>query len=226
VKNAASKATCASNLRQLGLSVICYAGEQDGFLPCSLITANAPAWSLPLVYHGFAGPFTAAAWSDAAFVGQYLDALEAQGGCIGRTGTVRARGVWQCPADAGRPFFAQARPYNIDYGMNTYLSPDFDAATWQSSLRLGQIQRSASMLLLGETRHCRWKPTETALPTVAIHDPAKVPSWLVLPYPSSLVGRHGMAANFCAVDGHVQAVRDLTAAVADHSLLVHNSWGL
>lgn len=228
VKDAARGAICASNMRQIGMSVVAYAGEWDGCLPYSYILSGAD----PAIYGG-----AIAAWPNQALLGDYLEIpwnlLYTNGGSW-RIRPNRSN-VLHCPSSNFllQPTLPVYR-WDVQYGLNTYLCPDpyFTSPTHANPTPLGSIKRLASMALLTDTSAVRWRPGA---------NPAPVPPWGINPAvlaqnpdvpsvyttPSGVDNpwcwvrrRHGMGSNLLFCDGHVQTAVDITAEAGAAKLWV------
>ncbi|MCK6491673.1 MAG: DUF1559 domain-containing protein, partial [Planctomycetes bacterium] len=117
VKEAARGMTCASNLRQIGMAVLSYAGDADQILPMSKFEGGTTPteWGYPPGCNG--------SWADQPAVGGYLDTATIIGGEF--TTPAQRRGVLVCPSDLrtlaadGSAVWSGFR--TISYGLNANL---------------------------------------------------------------------------------------------------------
>lgn len=205
VREAARTTTCASQLRQIGLGTIAYAGDWEEHLPISYTNA------MPL-----------AAYSDVARVGGFVDGPAlSDGGFYPIAKRPYTGGVWRCPNDRKRVAYFE---YFISYGLNTSLCPastDLNAAVYLSRLR-----RPTDLLLATDTQEMRWMPNVLALPAsptpppMAYSDPAQPSGWFGTPVqaPYHMFARHRGGANILLADGHVGFSSQVPAEVAAKTL--------
>lgn len=218
VRNAASSAVCASQFRQLGAGVFLYTTDWRGYLPPSRFQGCAPADL------GYPAGITAA-WSDAPWVGSYVDGTEIVGGSFG---TKKLGGPWRCPADRKRIWPAGLA--EVSYGLNCSLSPyantTIPANFWTLLVPLRRLRASGALLLGAETMEARWywpKTTYAGWPDIGFYDQATVtPSWTLIgdPAPNMVWWRHQRRANFLFADGHVELRGDPTPDVAAGRIFV------
>ena len=218
VRGAARAAVCAAQFRQIGLGVIQYTGDWDGILPWSRFQGCVPA------IFGYL-PGGSAAWADEIAVGGYLDGPEL---IDGRFGGLATAGPWRCPEDRRR--LGVAYPDWMSYGLNRTLCPCADAAIpagfWGSLLPLGRVRAQGAMLLAAETQDPRWhwaKGFSGDWPSISFYDQASdTAQWanVYLPGPNNTWSRHRGRANYLFLDGHLESLGNVTAAVTVRSLYV------
>lgn len=195
VKNAAQKSTCSSNMRQLGMGILAYAMDYDDLLPPCHITAGA---AVPASWGAGSVPYF-----NYPFVGQYFETTET---LRGLSIPDRRGGVLQCPADK-RTFPS----YNVSYGLNVRLSPEFTLGAWRTS-RLSAISVKAATVISMESAHWRLVPGLLTPADCPVVDPDTVNqggcTWVYGSAGSYYCWTpwHKGGANALFIDGHVSYI--------------------
>lgn len=179
---------CQSNLRQIGVGVLMYVQENDGFMP----PKDATNWVIngtSVMYPQF---------SD--FIAPYLQVKEA----VRRT-------VWRCPADR-----RMKGAYNLDikcsYGINVHSIPA--GAGNSLPYAYSTVVRRSEVILLSETtgwgsgsdRELYWGPV-AGINTVNMEfrHPVSRPGETAVPAPAPTLAELANAtANILFYDGHVE----------------------
>lgn len=212
VKTAARSTACSNHMRQLGLSVIAYAGANDGQLPPGRFQNCAPADM------GFVAD-TTVSWYHPLLVGQFIEGpVEITSNFI--PGSRPFPALFRCAEDRVRNGVALAN--DVSYGINFHLSPYADNAAgrpnmWKVIKSLGTIKRTADVLMLAETQEPRWYPyggVPAVWPLCPLYDNTATTAWGVWPAPNNTFGRHRRGANFVYADGHTAWLGDLTAELS------------
>ncbi|MCK6489247.1 MAG: type II secretion system GspH family protein [Planctomycetes bacterium] len=221
VKASARTMSCSSSMRQLSMSVLGYAGDNQGQLPPSRFQNCAPAEL------GFTAGSTAT-WLHPNLAGGYLEAgKELLGDFI--PGTAPFSAPFRCPEDRTRKGSSSAN--GVSYGLNFYQAPYADLAAnlptlWSSIRSLGQYGRTSSVLLIGESHEARLFPINIpgGWPNCPMYANDVVTSWGAHPSPNNPMARHRRGSNFGYLDGHMAWVGDLTAEVTARRTLLGRSW--
>jgi prepilin-type N-terminal cleavage/methylation domain-containing protein/prepilin-type processing-associated H-X9-DG protein len=177
-RHAARRATCVSNLRQLGLAFLMYAGDYDDTLPEAGGDFDSPA-----------------AWID-------YDSPDQRGGIYPYLRQFSKAGatVYRCPN--GLPDTSRYQSVSSTYAMNDYLRPwhgTYPRGIPDAGLSLSQIEAPARTILLFEaTQHPEGYTNRNGSPYFHSVDkatgrPVGVPQ----------VYHHG-GSNFLFCDGHVR----------------------
>ncbi len=208
VRDSAKAVQCASNLRQLHMGVLMYAGESKGFYPAAWHPDNLTVWA--------GTPSKMLCWSRWIF--PYVN---------------RNRSVFICPAQkastapwASIPYPTFWRDYEAGrvyagvggdsiqactYGYNAYLH---DGAAprrmpgYRGPLRLGTVRKSAICPMISDCFMVA-TPVDTGNPDVGPWGDEVNSWWYNAPAPRhgrTAAGNKGGKANIVFVDGHVAAV--------------------
>jgi prepilin-type N-terminal cleavage/methylation domain-containing protein/prepilin-type processing-associated H-X9-DG protein len=218
VKTAARSTACSNHMRQLSLSVIAYAGSNDSQLPPARFQSCAPADM------GFVANSTVS-WYHPLLVGQFIEGpVEITSNFI--PGNTPFPALFRCSEDRKRN--GSSASNEVSYGLNHNIAPYADNAggipgMWSAIKSLGNLRRSADVLMLAETHEPRWYPyggLPGVWPLCPLYDNLTPTSWTSWPAPNSTFGRHRRGANFVYVDGHTGWIGDLTAELtAKRSIL-------
>ncbi len=135
VREGAYSARCYSNLRQIGLGVMGYAEDHEGFLPM-VIVQNNPA----MAGNNF--------WMDEPFVAGYLERTgNLNGGLIN---AAELHGVFKCPSSRkGKGTWAGTDSMYATYGFNSRISGYVNGA-WDSyqNTHLSQLSRISDRVMI------------------------------------------------------------------------------
>ncbi|MCK6489246.1 MAG: DUF1559 domain-containing protein [Planctomycetes bacterium] len=212
VKTSARSAACSNHMRQLSLSVIAYAGSNDGQLPPSRFQGCAP------VEMGFTAGSTVS-WYHPLLVGQFIEApVEITSSFI--PGSQPYPALFRCAEDRVRNGVALAN--DVSYGLNLHTDPYCNSAAvystmWAGIRSLGTMPRCSDTLLMGETQEPRWYPyggIPAVWPLCPLYDNTATTTWPSWPAPDNTFGRHRRGANFIYADGHAAWLGDLTAELS------------
>ncbi|HXT11021.1 MAG TPA: prepilin-type N-terminal cleavage/methylation domain-containing protein [Candidatus Angelobacter sp.] len=194
-KERAKAANCMNNLRQIGLGLIMYAGDNNDRLP-SLNTGTYPAvttnWYFKIM--------------DA---GRYL------------TSSSTSNNVWRCPAVQDSDILPGTVAYFKSpcegYGPlegNTYADgviryPTDGAGHYLDSKKLTQITRNASIWLIGDVGDPKSGGGFDKLPTsyytdITTKQPTPSSGWVTAPSNKQPACRHNKHANLAFCDGHTE----------------------
>lgn len=212
VRQASKRMACLSNMRQLGLAIVAYAGDNDSLLPNVQIKVNAiPAWG--------SNPNTTYTWCDNRLAGGYLDLGSWSGGVTSTEG----HNVLACPSDLRGK---QGTVYYSSYGMNFNYAPDINnPADWQLNTRsIARFTRPSERLLIIECNEARFHPgwgspvpmTQSVTQPVN-HDfygsPGSWHNWRSY--------HDGRGANTAYLDGHTAWLQAPQAAARNGEILVN-----
>lgn len=200
VRAAAVRATCMSNLRQVGVAELLYVHEQDGLLtPCWVNSSQVPAdWGYPPNSYYFM-------YWGAPLLGKYVEGFET---AVNEELSVGQRkSIFKCPKDKRAD-----RPWECTVGMNTSLGRiDFGrtvvgGVTTYSSVTIGSIRSPSTVVLFADGVQARLELISwLGYPTNPFPG-TTTPGWRA---PTAWHGGNGISSLFA--DGHVRFVNNLTA---------------
>lgn len=146
VREAAGKISCANRLRQIGVMVHAYAGENEGLMapPFVIGAQSMPHWNYPYPVRYY----------DSFLLGQYDPYIGSQGTDYAAGTTPNGRDtVFHCPRDPRR----NPGDLNCSYGMNGDLVPSVDASGWSArASRIQGITKKADKVLMIDAGTERW----------------------------------------------------------------------
>lgn len=178
----ARQTTCASNLRQIGMATMQYAGDSDGLLFNTLSHAGDDGRVTHWSFCSDQTPFTSDVRIDAS--------------CGPLASFIKSADVWACPSAAGLKAADYYKPMPPPYGLNI--------AYWRTEhsqgcpVSLSQVASPSETILVADS--ASFNPVYSS----------SSPSWnenLYLPsdHGASIHGRHSGLANVLWLDGHVNA---------------------
>ncbi len=196
-KKKAKGAKCTSNLKQVGLAFLLYAGDHSDQLPP--FNSGGPFRS-PTFPHNPTNW-----WYQILSSGKYLPNVAVPGG------------VWRCPAvadeDMQKPFGVAMEGYgplentNAITGLPSIINYafDHDRSPWGSA-RLGQLQRTSQLWLIGDVgqpKDLNRIPRSGYLTEICTYPPNALGMW-DQPLPKQPACRHDLKAGVFFVDGHIE----------------------
>lgn len=186
----ARQASCASNVRQLGMAYLMYLSDNDGLYPPHVTERTAPAGT----------PDTAAARAPYS----YKTKLEPY---------VKNAQVFKCPSGAAWPDPAPGKWYTTDYGNNHneanlpganqrawYLAnPDFG---FNETVSQDSVADPARFIVLGDASRASGVPSRGGMyPQPWAFDDSALPD---ANQQARMIGRHNGGANVTYADGHTK----------------------
>jgi general secretion pathway protein G len=188
-REAARTVACASNIRQIGIATLAYAGRNQGYLPVPITGVNL-----------MGGYPESAIW--ATNTPGILDFT--QGTLIPDLGGRRvAEELFKCPSDEEPRLLSQyyaSRARNFSYVFNSQVTNGRDATHWMSK-RITAIRCPTRKILLFENAD---SPGVCAIP--AVNDPAGYHEAVHL----AIAVRHHNRSNVFCADGHVELFDSLS----------------
>jgi prepilin-type N-terminal cleavage/methylation domain-containing protein/prepilin-type processing-associated H-X9-DG protein len=176
----ARRASCSSNLKQIGLGLTQYTQDYDESFPLTIVygTASTPPAGVP------------AGWADA--IQPYLKSTQ----------------IYQCPSEANPPASDPNAAGYTDYWMNSNLSGDNLSLDQNPTLSImfGDGGLETGGLNAQSTARYRTNGCGSAFGGVNTSQPAAC-AGIANPLATTLGGggiRHLEGANYCFVDGHVK----------------------
>lgn len=176
-RESARRASCASNLKQIGMGFMQYTQDFNERMP-------KPTFGPPPVD------------SDATTRYKWMDAIYRY---------IKNEEVFVCPSDdENEPYkFRTARQYG-SYGINGAYWDGSDGVAPPIDVKLSRIIAPSSTILAGDARRNLWEVSWTNKAAVKGSD-TDFPRWLGDDPDKSYVARHLETTNFLYCDGHVKA---------------------
>jgi len=204
-KEVARRASCGSQLKQVGLAILSYADDNQG----NLICMNTD-------------PFTSGIW-DGNY--QFYTNILSDGGYLPKPpswvleswGNV-ASGIWRCPTVTDEKV-----QWGGGYGINLLQNWSGHLQGCGRTTNLSQIRRSASLWLIGDTEGNY--PTSRGFRSTKlfIQCPMCVNWDSLTDDVKSAAARHLKSVNACYVDGHVEINPFKSLRDNDNDVFAHNS---
>lgn len=188
-REAAKKSVCISNLKQLTLGLLLYAGDYDD-LVVSHTYPNAVVPGDQISWYGYAAPGPVVAWDlTKGLLAPYMKSYQL-GDCPSAVGL----GV---PKLAGNSYLDPNRA--ISYGINdAYLFyPGYPASLAYQPIALSQIEDPVETVAFGDAAYY-----DTSQSQVVRYEYLEPPSVGIYAH-----GRHGGFCNLAWCDGHVKAMK-------------------
>lgn len=179
----ARQATCASNLRQIGLATMQYVGDNDGLMFNALSHADDQGH----ITH----------WSFCQEPDERVNAA-----CGPLSPFLKSAGVWECPSASGLKAANYYKPVPPPYGLNiAYVRAEISQ---RHPVSLAQVVAPAETILAADSAYNS--------PDDSSHAPFWT-RYLYLPsdHSASVHGRHSGMANVLWLDGHVNARRPVSS---------------
>lgn len=146
VREAAGKISCANRLRQIGVMVHAYAGENEGLMAPPMVDPPQvpPQWNIAWHVRYFEPPL----------LGQYDPYIGSLDSNYVGSATPNGRDTtFHCPRDPRHV----AGDFNASYGMNVELVPSIDGLGWAvRSRRIQSITRKSDKVLMIDAGEERW----------------------------------------------------------------------
>ncbi len=179
----ARQASCSSNLRQLGLAVLMYAGDYDEYFPVAYYGwgDGFPWWDYTQTAEGF----------EPGLLGLYLGGAER---------------IYECPSRGGlksedRPFTGYA--YN-----SSYLGGEYDQwGTEYASSRLGQVSNPSETALIADSAIRGLDPSTQTIANNLLRAPNCPRAWWGAS--QNIHFRHNQLANVVFAGGNVQSFAEI-----------------
>lgn len=185
VRDAARGVVCSNNMRQLGMAVAQYTGENQGILPPGWVQGTENIWDR----------FSPTDWLSETFAGQYLDGVIVS---AGRVISDKPNKLVRCPKSNALMSFNW---YPVSYGANKNLLPYIDSSDdWSQVVSISAIRIATTTAMIAESNDSRWHPDFANNP--AFDDRGLVYGGSGPDY-RTWAGRHRRGANVCFADGHV-----------------------
>jgi len=193
VRERANETKCVSNLRQIGLAMKMYAGENSGTLP------------MP---YSQSGPKGEVLWFD--YLLPYMD-VEYEGNW---TWEQRKHGVFNCPSADHFLEFEGVSKFTYTYGWNSAFYrdgrfPNPDTGEYPSGMRLINIQRPSQSMLIADTIQIDGRGgwgNDTFINGGQAYNPGTAENFMSdASYNAGFSDRHGGRGNVLFVDGHVES---------------------
>jgi prepilin-type N-terminal cleavage/methylation domain-containing protein/prepilin-type processing-associated H-X9-DG protein len=201
-REAARTVACASNIRQIGVATLAYAGRSQGFLPVTVLGPGLTG-GLP----------ESAIWGSSQ--GGILDF--SQGTLIPDLGGPRAaEELFKCASDEEPrqvSAFHTIRLRNFSYVFNTEVVDGFDPKKGWKSKRITTIRRPAGKVVLFENGDSLGLDSTPVVYDASIF---KEPAHLIIGL------RHHNRSNAFYADGHVELFDSLTLKDESVSLIMDN----
>jgi prepilin-type N-terminal cleavage/methylation domain-containing protein/prepilin-type processing-associated H-X9-DG protein len=159
-KEAASRTVCLSNLRQIGMAMVMYCGDNRGYFPATASYSTPAAedfiyWQEPFNEPGFlATPNTRPAYNAVTHATVQQD--QDMGTLVRYMGNHFNPKVWVCPSDPleNHRVFATwgafACRYNYSYAMNALFSPLIISPYYSRAARLSNVHHSSDTIVVIE----------------------------------------------------------------------------
>jgi len=196
VRDAARASVCRSQLGQIGLGVLAYAGDWDGRLPIS-----------------YTGTLS---WCDEDRVGGYLDGAEVVAGAYSVWGSYP--GPWRCPSDRARTVTGGHATNTVSYGLSAnHLCPV--TANLDAGALLSRVHRRSRVVLAADTQEQRWMTSFAHM--LGCANQAGIAGWggALQQNAYNAFARHKGGANLLFLDGHVELSRELQARLSDKTFI-------
>ncbi len=176
VRENARRASCASNLKQIGMAFQQYTADFNERMP-------RPTYGPP--------PLD----SDATTRYKWMDAIFPY---------IKSEAVFNCPSDSDNAVykFRTAAQYG-SYGINGAYWDGSDSVKPPVDVKLSRLLVPSATILAGDARKNLWEVSWTNKAVVQFHDDE--PRWLGDDANKSFVERHLETTNFLYCDGHVKA---------------------
>ncbi len=233
-RSAAHSAVCQSNFRQIGVGVSAYAAEnQDRVLISSTGYGSCPGPPSPWHVAGESCPYM---WPKRFWYQQTAELIgytDAFGNHDYYYNVPRDPKVYFCPADAGRPLWGDYLSGDLDpWGYDARWSPHGSTGanagyTWDSYFKVGCI--GWNYRGLGETcsrAQLKYSSIPKSLSAVAAfgdtEPPGPNPQYGLLLDFGLFSGRHQGGGNYAYLDGHVENVKQESAAA--QWFAVYSAW--
>ena len=193
VRERARQTTCASNLRQIGLATMQYAGDSDGVLFNTLSHADD------------AGRVTH--WSFCEDLTPGTPDVRVDASCGPLSPFIKSAGVWACPSASGLKASDYYKPVPPPYGLNiAYVRTEINQGHPAS---LAQVTASSETILIADSAY-------VSSGSLAWGKYVFLPS----DHEPSIHGRHSGVANVLWLDGHVKARRPVSSDARQQALNV------
>jgi prepilin-type N-terminal cleavage/methylation domain-containing protein/prepilin-type processing-associated H-X9-DG protein len=203
----ARQASCASNLKQIGLAMAMYASDYDDHLPPTWVWVPA-SWPPPAQGYWYKGFWM---WDVPLY--PYV-----RTGTAGSNGKMQGHGVWQCPSGYTSSQ-AHARNYGCNLSVFGYLNMDEATygAGYQEPLSLSAVNSPASCIGYLDAGCYAMSYGNVTNPCAAIwYVPgtaqADAPRFAAAGEAGDYMdadfrnGRHNGQVNICYLDGHVKSI--------------------
>ncbi|MBN8524496.1 MAG: type II secretion system protein [Planctomycetes bacterium] len=196
VRETARQSACASQMRQIGLGLMLYADENDGFLPPRYISnADLPAsWLGDALYSGGG----TAVWTHPRLIGSTMeDAYDLVDG----QAVAGSRSLFRCPSTS-------LTVTNPNYGFSALASPDIWTpwGSWHGRVPMQRYLLRSLVALVSETSEPRWEVTPGNLQSGPAGASIGWAAGQIAPF--TLIRRHQDGVNLIFADGRVGYSRD------------------
>ena len=213
-KEKAKRTQCASNNKQIALSLMMYASDNNEYLP-PLNTGTWPA-------------ITTSWWFNVLDTGNYV------------TSSARSNNVWRCPAVMASDIVAGVVNYykspcegygpsegnSITEGIFRYA---LNGTAPLGSVKLTMLKRVGQLWMIGDVGYPKSNPTQDTMPAayfteVTTKQPSPTSGWTAVASYKQPAARHGGRATMSFCDGHVETWRWLDLRADKDDIFALNSY--
>ena len=128
--------SCTSNMKQIGLGVLQYADDNDGYFPCSGLATSGGQWS----YDDLISSYASTSFSD--------DLLKADG--ITKDQAATGKNIFACPSDGIDRGDYATRSYSINCGNPWDANPTNGIAADNNSIKVSSVKKPTELICVWE----------------------------------------------------------------------------